>query len=53
MARALASNGEMRTSRCMPRFGLQIAVGVIAATVNVALLMPASSPGWWSTISVL
>ncbi len=47
------SNGEMRTSRCTPVSPVSRPNANSPVTVNVADLIPASSPSWISLISVL
>ncbi len=51
--RCAASNGLRRTSRCLPRSALRIPYAFSPRTVNVADLIPYSSPGLWSITSVL
>ena len=49
--RFCASNGLMRTRRCTPRSADSRPYTFVPRTVNVADLMPASSPCWMSSIS--
>ena len=44
--RAAWSNGEMRTRRCTPASADIRPKAYSPVSMNVALLMPASSPGW-------